>query len=101
MFEGACAGCHGWSGISPLSSVADLTGARAVNDPQATNVVQIVLAGEERSSGEVALHMPAFSGSYSDNEVAAVANYVTARFGSKGSSLDARNVELLRAQSVQ
>jgi len=101
VFEGACAGCHGWSGISPLSSVADLTGARAVNDPQATNVVQIVLAGEERSSGQVALHMPAFGASYSDNEVAAVANYVTARFGSKGSSLDAHNVELLRAQSVR
>jgi mono/diheme cytochrome c family protein len=45
--------------------------------------------------------MPAFGGSYSDNEVAAVANYVTARFGSEGSSLDARKVELLRAQSVQ
>jgi mono/diheme cytochrome c family protein len=101
VFEGACAGCHGWSGISPLSSVADLTGARAVNDPQATNVVQIVLAGEERSSGQVPLQMPAFGGSYSDNEVAAVANYVTARFGSKGSSLDARNVELLRAQNVR
>jgi mono/diheme cytochrome c family protein len=101
VFEGACAGCHGWSGISPLSSVADLTGARAVNDPQATNVVQIVLAGGERSSGQVALNMPAFGGSYSDNEVAAVANYVTARFGSKGSSLDAHKVERLRAQSVQ
>jgi mono/diheme cytochrome c family protein len=101
VFEGACASCHGWSGVSSLSSVADLTGARAVNDPQATNVVQIVLAGEERSSGEAALHMPAFGGSYSDNEVAAVANYVTARFGSKGSSLDAHNVERLRAQSVQ
>jgi mono/diheme cytochrome c family protein len=101
VFEGACAGCHGWSGISPLSSVADLTGARAVNDPQATNVVQIVLAGEEPSSGQGTLHMPAFGGSYSDNEVAAVANYVTARFGSEGSSLDARKVELLRAQSVR
>jgi mono/diheme cytochrome c family protein len=101
VFEGACAGCHGWSGISPLSAVADLTGARAVNDPHATNVVQIVLAGEDRSSGPDTLHMPAFGGSYSDNEVAAVANYVTARFGSQGSSLDAHNVELLRAQSVR
>jgi mono/diheme cytochrome c family protein len=101
VFEGACAGCHGWSGISPLSSVADLTGTRAVNDPQATNVVQIVLAGEEHSSGQIALSMPAFGGSYSDNEVAAVANYVTARFGSQGSTLGARNVELLRAQIVQ
>jgi mono/diheme cytochrome c family protein len=101
VFEGACASCHGWSGISPLSPVADLTGARAVNDPEATNVVQIVLAGEQRSSGQVALSMPAFGASYSDDEVAAVANYVTARFGSQGSSLDARNVERLKAQSVR
>jgi mono/diheme cytochrome c family protein len=98
VFEGACASCHGWSGISPISTVADLTGARAVNDPQATNVVQIVLSG---SSGHVALQMPAFAAAYSDNEVAAVANYVTARFGSQGSALDARNVERLRTQSVQ
>jgi mono/diheme cytochrome c family protein len=102
VFEGACASCHGWSGISPISSVADLTGARAVNDPQATNVVQIVLAGEGRSSGtQDPLHMPAFGSGYSSDEVAAVANYVTARFGSKGSSLEARNVERLRAESVQ
>lgn len=101
VFEGACASCHGWSGISPLSAMADLTGTRAVNDPAATNIVQIVLAGEEHSSAAEALHMPAFGGSYSEDEVAAVANYVTARFGSKGSSLNARNVESLRAQSVQ
>ena len=100
VFEGACASCHGWGGISPLATVADLTGTRAVNDPQATNVVQIVLGGSG-SSGRNALHMPAFAGAYSDNEVAAVANYVTARFGSQGSALDAHHVALLRAQSVQ
>lgn len=98
VFEGACVSCHGWSGASPLSSMADLTGSRAVNDPQATNVAQIVLVG---SSGHDALHMPAFGASYSDEEVAAVANYVTARFGSRGSSLEARAVGSLRAQSVQ
>ena len=101
VFEGACVSCHGWNGISPISSEADLTGARALNDPKATNVVQIVLAGEERSPGQGALHMPAFGGSYSDDEVAAVANYVTARFGSKGAALEAHGVERLKAQSVQ
>jgi mono/diheme cytochrome c family protein len=33
--------------------------------------------------------MPAFGNAYSDEEIAAVANYVTARFGSKGSQLTA------------
>ena len=38
IFEGACASCHGWTGVSPLNRFATLTGARAVNDPSATNV---------------------------------------------------------------
>jgi len=100
VYEGACASCHGWSGESPLTPVATLTGARAVNDPKATNVVQIALAG-----GAGGMHggvqMPAFGAIYSDAEIAALANYVTARFGSKGASLDARAVASLRAQSAQ
>ena len=34
IFEGACASCHGWTGVSPISPYATLTGARAVNDPR-------------------------------------------------------------------
>ncbi len=40
--------------------------------------------------------MPAFGSAYSDTEVAAVANYVTARFGAKPSSVTPRQVEALR-----
>jgi len=74
IFEGACAGCHGWSGVSPVLKSATLIGGRAVNDPSAINVVQIVLSGAKRSG----VYMPAFGAAYSDVEVAAVANYVTA-----------------------
>jgi mono/diheme cytochrome c family protein len=35
VYEGACASCHGWSGVSDISEYATLTGARAVNDPMA------------------------------------------------------------------
>ena len=45
--------------------------------------------------------MPAFGDAYSDAEIAAVANYVTARFGSKGSSLTAQDVAELRKQASQ
>ena len=34
VFEGACVSCHGWTGESPLSPFATLTGASAVNDPE-------------------------------------------------------------------
>jgi mono/diheme cytochrome c family protein len=97
IFEGACASCHGWSGVSLLTNDATLTGVRAVNDPSATNVAQIVLAGQRRPNGEVS--MPAFGAAYSDTEIAAVANYVTARFGAP-SHIDAAGVAKLRKASV-
>jgi len=98
VFEGACVSCHGWSGESAVSPMATLTGAWAVNDPGATNVAQIVISGTQRHS-EGAVSMPAFGNAYSDVEIAAVANYVTARFGAKGSQLTAQDVAELRKQT--
>jgi mono/diheme cytochrome c family protein len=100
VFEGACVSCHGWSGESPISSFATLTGAWAVNDPGATNVAQIVISGTRRHT-EGAVSMPAFGNAYSDAEIAAVANYVTSRFGSKPSQITAQDVAELRKQTAQ
>jgi mono/diheme cytochrome c family protein len=97
IFEGACASCHSWSGVSLLTNDATLTGVRAINDPSATNVAQIVLAGQRRPNGEVS--MPAFGAAYSNTEIAAVANYVTARFGAP-SHIDAAGVAKLRKAAV-
>jgi len=101
VFQQACVSCHGWSGESRVSSMATLTGSWAVNDPGATNVAQIVISGTKRHVPEDALSMPAFGASYSDEEIAAVANYVTARFGSKGSKLTANDIAELRKQTAQ
>jgi mono/diheme cytochrome c family protein len=101
VFEGACVSCHDWTGKSAISPFATLTGAWAVNDPAATNVVQIVISGTKRRNPPDAISMPAFGDAYSDAEIAAVANYVTARFGSKGSQLTAKDVAELRAQASQ
>jgi len=98
VFEGGCVSCHGWTGESAVSPLATLTGAAAVNDPSGTNVAQIVLSGTTRLTPDGALSMPAFGHAYSDDEIAAVANYVTARFGAKGSSLTAQDVAELRKQ---
>jgi mono/diheme cytochrome c family protein len=45
--------------------------------------------------------MPAFGSAYSDAEIAAVANYVTARFGSKPSAITEQDVAALRKQTSQ
>ncbi|MET0709540.1 MAG: cytochrome c [Tardiphaga sp.] len=101
VFQGACVSCHGWTGESALSPMATLTGAWAVNDPGATNVAQIVISGTKRHTPAGALSMPAFGTTHSDVEIAAVANYVTARFGSKGSQITAKDVAELRKQTAQ
>jgi len=98
VYEGACVGCHGWTGVSPVISLANLTGTRAVNDPSANNVAQVIIRGAQRHTTSDAANMPAFGSAYSDAEIASVANYVTARFGAAGSNLTATNVATLRTQ---
>jgi mono/diheme cytochrome c family protein len=101
VYEGACVSCHGWSGVSDISQYATLTGARAVNDPHGTNVAQIVLAGMRRSSPDGVTEMPGFGAAYSDSDIAAVANYVTTRFGSSASNLSAAEIAKMRRETAQ
>jgi mono/diheme cytochrome c family protein len=101
IFAGACASCHDWTGISPLTKYATLTGVRAVNDPSATNVAQTVINGVDRTTAQGKIFMPAFGTAYSDDEIAAVSNYVTARFGAQGAQLTAKNIASLRKQVAQ
>ena len=96
VFEGVCASCHSWTGVSLLAPVATLTGARAVNDPTAMNVAQVVLRGSQWHAADRVLLMPAFGAAYSDREIAAVANYVTARFGAQPSAITAERIHELR-----
>jgi mono/diheme cytochrome c family protein len=101
VYEGACVSCHGWSGVSDINGYATLTGSRAVNDPHGTNVAQIVLAGMKRSSPAGVTEMPGFGAAYSDSDIAAVANYVTTRFGSRGSNLSAAEIAKMRKETAQ
>jgi mono/diheme cytochrome c family protein len=98
VYAGACAGCHDWTGISPGIPYATLTGVRSVNDPTATNVVQVILSGAHRQTADASATMPAFGSAYSDAEVASLANYVTGRFGAQPSAVTAETIATLRAQ---
>jgi mono/diheme cytochrome c family protein len=98
IFAGACQGCHGWTGDSPVLSYATFTGGRAINDPSARNVAQAILHGVIRDSPDGPVVMPAFGQAYSDVEIAAVANYVTARFGAAPSAITAAEIARLRGE---
>jgi mono/diheme cytochrome c family protein len=98
VYAGACAGCHDWTGVSPVIPYATLTGVRSVNDPTAINVVQVILSGAHLQTSDSRTGMPAFGSAYSDAEIASLANYVTARFGARPSAVTAENIAALRAQ---
>ncbi len=100
VFAQACVSCHSWTGVSALSPFATISGSRAVNDPNATNIAQIVISGTRRFTPG-AMSMPAFGSTYTDTEIAAVANYVTGRFGSATSKLTAKDVADLRGQTAR
>lgn len=97
MFEGNCVSCHAWNGAGAVLGEGQLTGVRAVNDGSATNVVQMILSGSMSSQGHRP-YMPSFAAAYSDADIAAVANYVTGRFGSSPSRTTPTNVAMLRLQ---
>jgi mono/diheme cytochrome c family protein len=103
VFEGACVACHGWTGKGEdaIAPFAMLAGVRAVNDPAGINVAQIVISGTRRHVPEGAISMPAFGSIYSDAEIAAVTNYVIARFGGQASRITERDVADLRKQTAQ
>ena len=85
--------------VSVISPYATIAGARAVNDPEAIDVAQIVISGTKRQRPPGVVSMPAFGNDYSDNEIAALVNYVTKRFGSAPSKVSAEDVAELRGQT--
>ena len=97
IYEGVCVGCHGWTGVDSVIAAANLTGTRAVNDPTAINAAQTILHGVEHHTREPITVMPAFDFIYSDADIAAVANYVTARFGLDGARLSGSEIARLRS----
>ena len=101
IFAGACVSCHGWTGGSPILSYATFTGGRAVNDPSARNVAQAIVWGVTRESSDGLVAMPSFGHAYSNVEIAAVANYVTARFGATPSSITPQQVAKIRQEASQ
>lgn len=83
VFEGACESCHDWDGSGRQTPYAALRGDRSVSDPEGTNLSMVVLAGASMHVPGDLVYMPSFGAAYSDAELAAVCNYVIARFGGK------------------
>lgn len=96
LFEGDCAGCHQFNGVGRQSDYASLAGSHAVNDTTGTSMLQVILDGSSLTVNGRRQVMPGFGAAYSNEDVAAVANYVLAHFGSKFGQIDAAAVAAAR-----
>jgi mono/diheme cytochrome c family protein len=92
LFAGNCTGCHTWDGFGRQTAYADLRGVRAIADPAATNITQVILRGSNYRIGEQDIYMPAFAGGYSDAEIAALSNFFVGYFGNQRGTLTAKDI---------
>jgi mono/diheme cytochrome c family protein len=99
-FAGSCANCHSWDGSGVQSPNAALVGSRTVNDPHGTNLVNAVLQGVRLDMGAGRVFMPPFAAATSNDEIAAVANFVNHRFGNGSSNVTAADVQSARGGNV-
>jgi mono/diheme cytochrome c family protein len=97
IFEGACASCHTWNGQGRQTPYAALAGSQTVNDPSGANLVEVLIEGANIQTGHGTGFMPSFAKAYSDEELAAVANYVIGHFGGKVGRVTAADVAARRA----
>jgi len=96
VFAGNCANCHDWNGKGVQSPYANLLGSRTVNDPDATNLMAIVLYGSNAPLPIEHAFMPPFARGHSDDELAAVANFVNGYFGDGTTHVTVADIEKAR-----
>lgn len=96
IFAGACASCHGWKGAGNSNPRAAIAGAHSLSDPEAANVIRVVMHGSSDGEALPGATMPAFSAIYSDEEIAALANFVVNHFSGKQGNVTTDDVRRAR-----
>ena len=68
-----------------------------MNDPAGTNLMQVLIHGSRlKTNDDGDVFMPAFGSSYTDEELAAVSNYVIGHFGAKRSTIKPSDIAAAR-----
>ncbi len=76
LYMVACASCHYNSGETPLAVRPDLALSSALNLPEPTNLIQVVLHGISAKEGIQGVVMPSFAQALSDTDIARIAAYL-------------------------
>jgi mono/diheme cytochrome c family protein len=81
LFVEACAGCHLSTGDGRQSPWAALRGDHTTADPAGTNLARVLGSGTQIETKQGLMFMHAFTGGYTDTELAALGNYTIGQFG--------------------
>jgi mono/diheme cytochrome c family protein len=76
LYLAACASCHYNAGRAPLAVRPDLALNSALNLPDPTNLIQVVLRGVGAEEGMPGVVMPSFAQGLSDTDIARIAVYL-------------------------
>ena len=102
LFIANCATCHNWTGqgvgASAPGAYPSLIHNSAVGASDANNLAMVILHGVSRTTKQADVLMPAFGTQLTDDQVAAITNYVTKQFGNPQSTVTVDQVAKLRAQ---
>ncbi|WP_108261916.1 cytochrome c [Mangrovicoccus ximenensis] len=104
IYSANCASCHGFDGQGTADQYyPSLYGNSATGGPEAANFIAAVLNGVDRETAEGHVFMPPFGtqpnafNSLSDDEIAALAAYVSASYGDGSFAVTPDDVAEIRA----
>ena len=83
IYAGACANCHNDSGAVGPSRALPLSLSSAVQQSGSANTIRVILNGILSYRGDGGPYMPAFDGIMTDKQIAALAQYLRARYSSQ------------------
>jgi mono/diheme cytochrome c family protein len=82
LYAAACAPCHATDRAPPFGGI-NLALSTALTSPDARNAANIVLSGIRPTADERSPIMPGFAESMSDDQIAALLDYLRTRFGNQ------------------
>ena len=92
IFIQACAGCHLPNGAGRQSPWAALGGSHSTGDVTGTNLVEVLANGTQIQTNRGLMFMHRFTEAYTDQELAAVANYVIGQVGGRQGQVTAQQI---------
>ncbi|GAA4497514.1 cytochrome c [Gluconacetobacter tumulicola] len=98
LYTAACAACHQANGEGTADQFyPSLYANTATGGPNPQNLVMAIVKGVRRSTHSGFASMPSFEHELTDDQIAAVSNYVLNRFGNASLSVSASDVSAIKA----